>query len=138
MELWVTIGVVLLAVLVGALVPVLFQLRVTLKSAQRFLESTGRRLDRTLDEVSETTQRLNRLGSEFEEGANHAQVFFKSIGELGRSLAEIRELVHTAAAFSGAVAPAVVAAARAIFAHDGAENPRPDPGSDPEYKGETP
>ena len=58
MDGWRIAEVVLVSVMVGALLPVLFQLHSTLRSAQQFFERTGPRLDRTLDGAAATIEHL--------------------------------------------------------------------------------
>src|SRR5947209_1655955 len=58
MESWRVAEIVLLSVLGGALLPVLFQLRSTLRAAEQFIESAGPRLDRSLAEVTAAADRI--------------------------------------------------------------------------------
>ena len=51
--------VVLLALLVGATLPILVQLFAVLRTARRVLESSGPRLDRALDEVTRAAARMS-------------------------------------------------------------------------------
>lgn len=52
--------VVLAAILVGAAVPALLQLRKTLKVAEDTLTSTGRRVDQALERLTITLERVDR------------------------------------------------------------------------------
>jgi len=112
--------VALLALLVGAAIPVLVQLRQTMKTAQLFLESTGKRLDRVLDEASEATGRINRIGTEIERGAQHLKAFIDLTADLGRLAGKLRDTVQTMAAVASALGPSFAAAAHAFW------SPRPD------------
>jgi len=56
----------LLALLVGAAMPVLYQLYQTLKRARALLDTAGPRLERALDQVGEAADRLNGIGSSLE------------------------------------------------------------------------
>src|SRR2546425_6019739 len=127
---WQIVAVVLLAVLVGALVPVLIQLRRTLQSAEHILNTTGPRLDRTLDEVSEAASRINHLGRSLEKDAEGLRVFTDAAAGLGRSLKQAQELLRVMTAVGAAVGPAIAAGLRALFAparDDGVGPPaRPD------------
>ena len=132
MNTWLIIAVVLLAVLVGAVVPTLIQLSLTLSHTRRFLDRTGLRLDRTLHEVSEAASRVNRVGSGLEDSALKLQGLFEAAGEMGRSLDNLRKNVHTAAAVGSAVGPAIAAAIRALWSRDGAEaDPAKEPAAEP-------
>jgi len=113
---WQIVGVVLLAVLVGALVPVLIQLRRTLSSAENVLNTTGPKLDRTLDEVSEAASRINHLGRSLEKDAEGLRVFTDAAAGLGRSLKQAQESVRVLTAVGAAVGPAIAAGLRSLFA----------------------
>ena len=115
MQGWQVVGLVLLAILVGAGIPALVQLRRTLRSAQTFLDSTGQRLDRTLDEVTDAAARINRLGKSLEEDAEGLRVFTDAAAGLGRSLKQAQESIRLVTVVGGAVGPALVAGLRALF-----------------------
>ena len=115
MQGWQVVGLVLLAILVGAGLPALVQLRRTLRSAQTFLDSTGQRLDRTLDEVTDAAARINRLGKSLEEDAEGLRVFTDAAAGLGRSLKQAQESIRLVTVVGGAVGPALVAGLRALF-----------------------
>ena len=115
MQTWQMVGLVLLAILVGAGIPALIQLRRTLLSAQSFLDSTGQRLDRTLDEVTDAAARINRLGKSLEQDAEGLRVFTDAAAGLGRSLKQAQESIRLMTVVGGAVGPAVVAGLRALF-----------------------
>ena len=109
------VAVALLAIVVGALLPVLVQLYRTLKSAQVFLETTGRRMERTLDEVAEATSRLNRVGASLEEGTAHLRILFQTAAEMGAGLKGMQQSIRTVARLGAAIGPAIVAAIRAFI-----------------------
>jgi len=104
MAAWQIVAVVLLAVLVGALVPVLFQLRRTLQSAENVLNTTGPKLDRTLDEVGEAAARVNRLGKSLEKDAEGLGVFADAAAGLGRSMKQAQESLRLMTAVGAAPA----------------------------------
>jgi hypothetical protein len=93
MDSWRIAEIVLLSVLVGTLLPVLFQLRSTLRTAQKLLEEAGPRLHRSLDEVTTAAGRVDRVGSAVERLAGS---------------------VKLAATLGAAVGPAVAAAVKAL------------------------
>jgi hypothetical protein len=103
-----TATVVLLAVLVGAAIPVFVQLFLTLGRLRHLIDSVESRLEPTLDEIAETARRLNRLGAGLEE----------TVGSFNESVTKLRRVVRTAANIGAAVGPAVVAAARAFTSSD--------------------
>ena len=112
---WQIVAMVLLAVLVGALVPVLLQLRRTLQSAETVLNATGPRVDRTLDEVKEAAARINRLGRSLEQDAAGLHAFADAAAGLGRTLRQAQETLRLTTAVGAAVGPAIAAALRALF-----------------------
>jgi len=117
--------VILGAVLVGAMLPVLFQLYATLREVRSNIERLGPKVDRTLTEVQEVSQRLNRTGASVEQGVEQVKSVVSTAGEIGRLVQQIKGSVRTAAAVGGAVGPAIVAAIRAFGPHPGASNGRP-------------
>lgn len=113
MEAWAVAVVVLLAVLVGATLPVLYQLGVTLRSARRLLDRTGPKVEAALDDLHRTTERLNRMGAGLEESLGRAQSLLDAAGDIGRTLHRMRRSLRVAAAVGSAVGPAVAAAVKA-------------------------
>jgi uncharacterized protein YoxC len=111
---WTIVGVVLLAVLVGAATPVLFQFYSTLRVARNFLERLGPKIDNALIEAREAGQRLNRIGSKLERSAERAQVLFDAVGDIGDSVAKLRDSLKTATAVGAALGPALAAAVGAF------------------------
>ena len=111
---WMIVGVVLLAVLVGAAVPVLFQLYSTLRTTRSLVARLGPKIDDTLTEVRETSRRLNRVGSGLEQSTKRAQVLLEAAGDMGESLKGLRDSVRTATAIGKAVGPAIAAAIGAL------------------------
>ena len=105
MATWQIVAVVLLAVLVGAVVPVLLQMRRTLQSAENVLKSTGPKLDRTKD-------------------AEGLGVFTDAAAGLGRSLKQAQESLRVMTAVGAAVGPAIAAGLRALFAPDRGDDAR--------------
>ena len=87
----------LAAVLTGALLPLIFQALMTLRSAQRVLDQAGPQLVETLHEVSVTSQEIIGVAR-----------------DVGGTLDQVRGTVRTAAAIGNAIGPAVVAAVQAF------------------------
>jgi uncharacterized protein YoxC len=109
-------AVVLLAVLVGVLIPVLLQTRRTLKTAQEFLESVRPRLERAIDEATTAAGRINRIADTLEEGAKGVQSVARTTTDLAGSIARLRDAFRSAGSFVAAVGPALSAAVGALFA----------------------
>lgn len=127
---WQLFMLVLLAVLVGAAVPVLLQLRRTLKRAEDVLDSTAPKVDRTLDEVTEAAARINRLGKTLEKDAEGLQVFTDAAAGLGRSLKQAQASLRIMTTVGAAVGPALAAGLRSLFARDDGDGPESRTGED--------
>ena len=106
----------LLALLVGAALPVLYQLYQTLKRARAFLDTAGPQVERTLDQVGQAAHRLDRIGSSFEGPVETLRPLLVTASRVGLSIARSGEWLRTASSVGGAVAPAVIAGVRALFA----------------------
>jgi len=122
--------VILVAILVGALMPVLYHMVQTLKSTKQFLDQTGHRLDEALREITETASRLNRIAATVEAETARLQPVLDAAARVGSTISHAREAVHTASAALGALAPAFFAGIKAFFEsrsdgdEDDAEGPR--------------
>jgi uncharacterized protein YoxC len=102
--------VVLAAVLVGVAVPVLLQLRKTLKRAEDTLESTGRHLNDALDQLSITLERVNKASQELERGMNRVSSLLAALGGIGDALGKVRSTLGTVASLGSILGGAFLAA----------------------------
>jgi uncharacterized protein YoxC len=109
-------AIALLALLVGAALPVLYQLYQTLKRARAFLDTAGPQVERTLDQVGQAAHRLDRIGSHLEVPVQTLRPLLVTASNVGLSIARSGEWLRTASSVGGAVAPAVIAGVRALFA----------------------
>jgi hypothetical protein len=107
-------GLVVLALLVGAALPVLAQARVSLRAWQRTVEEVGPRFNRTLDEVAELATRLKRELVVFDGSGERIASALGAVDDLGRAALELRRTVKVAAAVGAAVGPAVAAAVKTM------------------------
>lgn len=110
----VVVAVVLLAVLVGAAVPVLLQLRRTLRTMETFLETTGVRLDHALDEASAAAARIQLVVGHIEGGVAELQKLLGAAGSVAESLAELRESLRGILGVAAAIGPAIAGAIHAV------------------------
>lgn len=136
MDSWQTTLVVVVALLVGAAIPVLVQLSLTLRAARVTLEKTAGRLDVALDAVSQVAQRLDRITAGIDEA--RVRSLLEAADSLALTLRRVQDSVRVATAVGAAVGPAVGAAVRAWRAGppgDGAGE-GPHPGPDAEEKEE--
>jgi uncharacterized protein YoxC len=134
---WTIVGVVLLGVLVGAVLPVLFQLYSTLRITRNLLARLGPKVDGTLAEVREASRRLNRVGSSLEQSTKRAQVLLEAIGDIGDSVGKLRDSLKTASAVGASLGPAIAAAIGALSQlrseradEETGETPDPEAGED--------
>jgi uncharacterized protein YoxC len=111
---WTVVGVVLLGVLVGAVIPVLFQLYSTLRVTRNLLARLGPKVDGTLAEVREASRRLNRVGSSLEQSTKRVQILLEAVGDIGDSVGKLRDSLKTATAVGASLGPAIAAAIGAL------------------------
>jgi ABC-type transporter Mla subunit MlaD len=106
--------VVLMAILVGAGVPALLQLRRTLRTAETFLETTSAHLNRALDEASEASAKLRLAAGRVERGAAELQKLFGAAGSVADSLGELRESLRGILGVAATIGPAIAGAIQAL------------------------
>ena len=122
LEASIVVVAVLLGVLVGAALPVLSQLRRTLKAAESTMQHGGAKLDRILEHASEATSRINRISVQVETAAGHMKGVVELLEGLGDLAAKVGDKVRILDSAAEALGPALVAAARAVWT-DGKEPP---------------
>ena len=110
----VVVAVVLVAVLVGAAVPALLQLRRTLRSAETFLEKTGAHLNRALDEASEAAAKIQLVTGHIEGSVAGLQKLLGAAGSVAESLGELRESLRGILGGIAAIGPAIAGAIHAL------------------------
>jgi hypothetical protein len=116
----VLVAIALFAILVGAALPVLYQLYQTLKRARILLDTAGPHLERTLDQVGQAAERLDRIGSRLEGPAQALRPVLEVATKVGHSIGRSGVWLRTAASVGGAIAPAVIAGVSALFSRAGA------------------
>jgi uncharacterized protein YoxC len=109
----------LLAVLVGAAIPVLYQVVQTLKSTRQFIDTTGRRLDEALREFTAATARINRIAATIEEEGQRLRPAIDAAASIGKTVERVRDSVRTASVAMTALAPAFLAGMRAFMDRGG-------------------
>jgi len=105
---WVLVA--LAAVLVGAAVPALLQLRRTLKAAEQTLETTGARVNETLAGLTTTLNQVNRAAGELERGVGQVSSLLQALGGIGDALVKVRSSVGAVASIGSVVGGAILAA----------------------------
>ncbi len=127
---WTLVIMVLLGVLVGASLPVLFQLFMTLGSARRSIQRIGPKLEGILSDVRTTTQRINTGTTGFDESTQRAKQLLDAVGDLGETVRSVNRTLKPAVAVGTALGPALATAVHALierFGHhraDAAEDGR--------------
>ncbi len=86
--------VVLLAVLVGFLVPVLIQLRKTIAESEQLLLRMNAELPMLVAELRTMSQNMNALAGQVRDGVDHASLFLHAVGEVGESVQQVHSLVR--------------------------------------------
>jgi hypothetical protein len=107
------VEIVLVSVLLGALLPVLVQLWLTLRTVQRRLDRTADRLDRALEGLGVAAERLNRATQPLDDG-RRVRELMDAVDGLARTVNELRSSAKVASAVGAAVVPAIAAAVRAL------------------------
>lgn len=98
---------ILLALLVGAMLPVLFQLHATLRAARKQIDRLGPKIDGTLSEVRAATQQVNQELEQMRSVLTTAR-------EVADLVKQLRGSLRAAAAVGSAIGPAIVAAVHAL------------------------
>ena len=104
---WSVVTMVLLAVLVGAVLPVLFQLFATLGAIKRLIERLGPHLDGTLAEVHETSRTLNRATKGIDESVQRARSVLDAAGDLGATIQQLNRMLRTVLVIGPALGVAI-------------------------------
>ena len=120
-EIALCIGAVALVVLVGALVPLLIQLRKPVAESEFLLVHMNAELPLLLKEIRATTENLNALVEQARDGVEHAAVLLHAVGALGDTVQRVHDtvqgtsrslLVNLASMVAGLRATTTVVAAR--------------------------
>jgi len=128
---WQLTLIILASILVGALIPLLISLATTLAAVRRQLESTGQRLDATLDQAQETLARVNRLSRGLDGGERQLEGLKNMVGDLTETLGKVNGLVKMGLAVGAAVGPAI-AALTSRWMNRCAPAPAAEPATEPE------
>ena len=105
---WVLVG--LAAVLVGAAVPVLVQLRRTLKAAETTMETTGKKVNDALEQLTSTLNRVDRAVEAVESRMSGLTTAMNALSGLGDTLGKIRTSVNAVVSFGSVLGGALIGA----------------------------
>jgi predicted Holliday junction resolvase-like endonuclease len=112
MEGWQIVIVVLVAVLVGALLPLLAQLYGTLRTLRSVVEKSAKDIEAAVVSVHRTAERVDRLGAQLEKDGKLTEIV-DGAASVAQMLNQVRGTMQVAGTVSAAVVPAVVAAVKA-------------------------
>jgi hypothetical protein len=115
MEAWHWAIVVLAAVVTGAVVMAVIELRATLRETREFLRTTGTRLNTTLDQASEALTHINSAARSVDQGAERVRDLATGLSEFGAAVGNAGQTVRTIALTSAAIIPAALAAWKTFF-----------------------
>jgi predicted Holliday junction resolvase-like endonuclease len=141
MQGWQIALVVLVALLVGAVLPLLVQLYGTLHTLRAVTEKSAKDLEAALLAIHRTADRLDRLGAALEKDGKMAEIV-EGAANAARMVNQLRGTMQIAGPVAAAVVPAVVSAVRAwkgAMESDpppGAPEERPAPESSPHERKE--
>jgi hypothetical protein len=112
MESWQVALVVLVALLVGALIPLIVQLYGTLRTARAVLDKSAKDIEAAMVAIHNTSTRLDRLGAALEKDGKIDDIV-DGVASAAHMLNQMRGTMQVAGTVSAAVVPAVLAAVRA-------------------------
>jgi predicted Holliday junction resolvase-like endonuclease len=112
MEGWQIALVVLVAVLVGALLPLLAQLYGTLHTLRGVVEKSAKDIEAAVVTIHRTAERFDRLGASLEKDGKLAEII-DGAASAAHVMNQMRGTMQMAGTVSAAVVPAVTAAVRA-------------------------
>jgi len=138
---WQIALVVLVAVLVGALIPLIVQLYGTLHALRTVVEKSAKEVEAGMQSIHRTADRLDRLGAALEKDGKMAEIV-EGATSAARMMNQLRGTMQIAGPVAAAVVPAVAAAVRAWRGAADADPPagapddRPAPESSPHERKE--
>jgi len=109
---WQVALVVLVAVLVGALIPLIVQLYGTLHALRGVVEKSAKEVEAGMQSIHRTADRLDRLGAALEKDGKMAEIV-EGATSAAHMMNQLRGTMQIAGPVAAAVVPAVAAAVRA-------------------------
>jgi len=134
MEGWQIALVVLVAVLVGALIPLIVQLYGTLHTLRTIVEKSAKDVEVGLQSIHRTADRFDRLGAALEKDGKMAEIV-EGAASAAHLVNQMRGAMQIAGPVAAAVVPAVVAAVRAWKGGMEADPPPAAPEHGPAHEG---
>ncbi len=131
MESWQIAILVLVALLVGSLLPLLVQLYSVLHAVRQVLDRTSKDVEEATRTIHRTADRVDRITAALEKDGKIDRVV-EGVTAVSHLAVQLRDTVKVASAVAAVVTPAVGAAMRAWRAHHegppGSTAPDPEPG----------
>lgn len=93
-EIALCVGAVAFAVLVGALIPLLLQLRKPVEESERLLAGLNIELPLLVQEVRAAMENMNSLIEHARDGVEHAAVLLHAAGAVGDTIQRVHETVR--------------------------------------------
>lgn len=87
-------GALAFAALVGALIPVLIEMKRAIAESGQLLARMNSELPTLIKEIRETTQNLNAVVEFTKDGVEHAAVFLHAVGEVGETVHNVTDAVR--------------------------------------------
>jgi ABC-type transporter Mla subunit MlaD len=132
MQAWHWAMVVFGAVVTGAVVVAVMELRATLRETREFLRTTGARLNTTLDQTNEALTHINHAARSVDQGAERVRELAGRLSDFSAAVGHAGQTVRNVAFASAAIVPAVLAAWKTFFTGEKAERHEPDKAPDRE------
>jgi hypothetical protein len=112
MQGWQIALVVLVAVLVGALLPLVVQLYGTLRTLRAVVERSAEDIEAAAGSIHRTADRVDKLGAALEKDGKMAEIV-EGLASAAQVMNQVRGTLQVAGPIAAAVVPAVVAAVKA-------------------------
>jgi hypothetical protein len=112
MEGWQIALVVLVAVLVGALIPLIVQLYGTLHTLRTLVEKSAKDVEAGVQSIHRTADRIDRLGAALEKDGKMTTIV-EGVASAAQMVNQLRGTMQVAGPIAAAVVPAVMAGVRA-------------------------
>jgi phosphoribosylcarboxyaminoimidazole (NCAIR) mutase len=112
MEGWQIALVVLVAVLVGSLIPLVVQLYATIQTLRKVAEKSAKDVEAALVGIHRTADRLDRLGAALEKDGK-MEAIIEGATSAAQMVNQLRSTMQIAGPVAAAIVPAAMAAVRA-------------------------
>jgi len=131
---WQIALVVLMAILVGAALPLLVQLYGTVHTLRTLMEKSSKDIEAAVAAIHRTADRLDRLGAALEKDGKMAEII-EGATSAAQVMNQVRGTMQVAGPIAAAVVPAVAAAVRAWRGSMEGDPPQEAPESHPAHRG---